>query len=176
MTSVVVKVVEQSPFYLLTGLPIKLTEQIRSFFEFCLLRNFSKRTVRAYAFDLVIFFRFHQGKKKSVPTFKNINIQTLIEFIYQEKGRLAAPRSINRRINTVDMLYRHCYKKLIPGTQPISNDPVSMRGRRYLTMDSTLGIYPIYKKTGKALRLKIPHELIKTSHSRTSKRRKISFI
>lgn len=153
---------ERIPYYLVTGLPTRLAAKVNSFFELWLLRNFSKRTVRAYAYDLVVFLRFYRGKKRVFPPFENVNVKTLIEFIQQEKGRNASPRSINRRVNTIDVFYRHCFNKLIPGTRAINSNPTEMRGRRYLTMDSTLGIFPVYSKSHRTLRLRVPHELIRT--------------
>jgi len=114
---------EKSPFYRVTELPPALAKTIDSFFELYLARGFSRRTIRAYAFDLVIFFRFFKGKKKTVPALSKIEFKTLIDFIHQEKGRNAAPASINRRLNTIDILYRHCFNKLIPGTTAPTADP-----------------------------------------------------
>jgi integrase/recombinase XerD len=153
-----------SPFYMVRGLPAGLSKNIESFFELYLARGFSRRTIRAYAFDLVIFFRFFQSKRANVPEFKKVDFKTLIAFIHQEKGRNAAPASINRRLNTIDILYRHCFNKLIPGTQAPNIDPGSkyFRRRRYLTMDANLGIHPIYAKASRTFRVRIPNKLVKT--------------
>jgi site-specific recombinase XerD len=37
-----------------------------------------------------------------------------------------------------------------------------MSGRRFLTMDATLGVFPIYAKSGRALRVREPRELVGT--------------
>lgn len=161
MTEIYVEIIEKKPYYQIQGLPKKLTENINSFFELTLARDYSRRTVRAYAFDLIIFFRFYQGKKKIFPSFEKMNLQTVIDFIYHEKGRNAAPRSINHRMNTVELLYRFCYKKVIPGTDKYKSSSF-MDKKRFLTMDSTLGVFPIFARGGRTLKLKIPHELIKT--------------
>lgn len=153
---------EHSPHYRVVGLPERLTSQVDSYFELCLARGFSARTIRAYAFDLVIFFRYFRGKKRSVPDFKRVDVNTLIGFIHEEKSRLAAPASINRRLNTIDVLYRHCFGCAIPGTHSLTMSPDKMRRQRYLTMDSTLGVFPVYAKNHRALRMKVPHELIRT--------------
>jgi site-specific recombinase XerD len=147
--------------YRVRGLPPNLSKQVISFFDLNLARGFSKRTIRAYAYDLVVFLRFYRGRRRQVPSFRSVDVKTLIEFIKHEKSRNAAPRSINRRLNTVDVFYRHCYDQLIPGTRAVGSDPRQMRGRRYLTMDSTLGVFPIYAKSGRTLRMKVPHELIR---------------
>jgi site-specific recombinase XerD len=111
---------------------------------------------------LVVFFRFLRGKKKTIPDFRAIDVHTLLKFIYEEKSRNAAPGSINRRLNTVDVLYRHCYGVLIPGTKSSALDPHKMRSRRYLAMDAKIGAFPIYAKQSRSLRVKMAHQLIDT--------------
>jgi integrase/recombinase XerC len=152
--------IDKSPFYEVTGLPSAHSESIESFFELCLAKGFSRRTIRAYAFDLVIFFRFFKGKKRAVPKLNKIDFKVLIDFIHQEKGRNAAPTSINRRLNTVDILYRHCFNKLIPGTTA-PPDISRLRRKRYLTLDAKLGIFPIHAKPGRTFRVRMPHRLVK---------------
>ncbi len=159
--AIIVKRMPASPFYEVAGLPQVLSKDIHSFFKLSLAKGFSNRTIRAYSFDLVIFFRFLKGKKKSMPSFSAVDIKTLIDFIHQEKARAAAPASINRRLNTVDILYRHCYNKLIPGTLAPEGDPSKYRRRRYLAMDATLGIFPVYAKPGRTFRVRMPHRLVK---------------
>jgi site-specific recombinase XerD len=153
--------INASPFYEVTGLPPQLKKETRSFFEIYLARGFSRRTIRAYAFDLVVFFRFYRGKKKKIPAFANVDFKILIEFIHQERGRNAAPTSINRRLNTIDILYRHCFNKMIPGTSSIVEDPTRFRSKRYLTMDAKLGIFPVHAKPGRTFRVRIPHRMVK---------------
>ena len=150
----------RSPYYEVTGLPPVLSKNVESFFELYLARGFSKRTIRAYAFDLVIFFRFFKGKKRAVPPLARLDFKALIDFIHQEKGRNAAPASINRRLNTIDILYRHCFNKLIPGTTAPESDPTRFRRKRYLTMDHKLGIFPIHAKPGRTFRVRMPHRMV----------------
>jgi integrase/recombinase XerC len=84
----------------------------------------------------------------------------LIDFIHHEKGRNASPASINRRLNTLDIFYRFCFEKQIPGTR--SPDNVEhLRRERYITMDSNIGIFPIYSKGKNPFRVRMPHKLVK---------------
>lgn len=159
---IVVETIEQAPFFRVSGLRKATERQVISFFELCLARGYSTRTIRAYAYDLTIFFRFYQGRRRTHPQFELVTVKTLVGFILAEKGRNAAPRSINRRINSVDVFYRHCFAKLIPGTQSIGNSPRSMGRRRFLTMDATLGVFPLYAKSGRALRVREPREIVGT--------------
>ncbi len=149
-----------APFYEVSGLELKITKNIESFFSLNLARGFSKRTIRAYAFDLIIFLRFYKGKKKRLPAFEKITIATLIDFIHLEKSRLAAPASINRRLNTIDLFYRHSFNKLIPGTMAPDGSTHHMRTRRYLTADSKLGIFSICANKGRTFRVRVPNKLI----------------
>lgn len=151
--------IDRSPFYRVDGLPAGLSKNVHSFFELYLAKGFSSRTIRAYAFDLVVFLRFFKGKKSQIPPISKINFKTLIDFIHMEKSRNAAPASINRRLNTVDIFYRHCFNKLIPGTIAPS-DPMKSRRKRYLTMDPKLGIFPIHAKLGRTFRVRIPNKLV----------------
>lgn len=152
---------QHSPFYEVTGLPAAHAKEIQSFFELYLARGFSRRTIRAYAFDLVVFLRFFRGKKRQVPSLSRVDFKVLIEFIHHEKSRNAAPASINRRLNTIDILYRHCFNKLIPGTDSVVADPTRFRRKRYLTVDAKLGIFPIHAKPGRTFRVRMPHRLVK---------------
>lgn len=152
---------ESSPFYEITGIPLGISKNIQTFFEIYLARGFSRRTIRAYAFDMLIFLRFYIGNKKNVPPLKAINFKILINFIHQERSRNAAPASINRRLNTIDIFYRHCFNKLIPGTSaPEHLDPTKLRRKRYLTLDAKLGVFPIYAKAGRPFRVRMPHKLV----------------
>ena len=161
MSEIIVSRLERSPYYGVMGLPPAMGKSVESFFELYLARGFSRRTIRAYAFDLVVFFRFSRGKKKAVPPLAHLDFKTLIDFIHQEKGRNAAPASINRRLNTIDILYRHCFNKLIPGTTAPECDPTRFRRKRYLTMDHKLGIFPIHARPGRTFRVRMPHRMIK---------------
>jgi site-specific recombinase XerD len=158
---IVVSRLNASPFYEVQGLSPALSRDTKDFFELYLAKGFSRRTIRAYAFDLVVFFRFFTGKKSKIPPLSSVNFEVLIKFIHQEKSRNAAPASINRRLNTVDILYRHCFNKLIPGTDSRVNDPTRFRHKRYLTLDAKLGIFPIHAKPGRTFRVRMPHRLVK---------------
>jgi integrase/recombinase XerD len=155
-----VKKLGYPPHYELLGCSDAVQKQVQSFFELYVAKGFSVRTIRAYAFDLLVFFRFFQGKKSKLPAIKNLTMKHLVDFIHQEKSRNAAPRSINRRLNTVDIFYRHCFGKLIPGTTVPDLDPTKIRHTRYIQMDSNLGIFPIYAKKGRTFRVRMPHKLI----------------
>ena len=159
--SITVAHISNSPHYAVTGISDAMAKNIESFFELYLARGFSRRTIRAYAFDLVVFFRFFKGKKKAIPPLSKLEFKTLIDFIHQEKSRNAAPASINRRLNTIDILYRHCFNKLIPGTTTAVDDPTRFRRKRYLTMDHKLGIFPIHAKPGRTFRIRMPHHMIR---------------
>ena len=90
MTEFKVVKLKDFPHYEVIGLNQQLAKQSVSFFELYLAKGFSTRTIRAYAFDLIIFFRFFKGHRKTIPDFKKIDIKTLIQFIHQEKSRNAA--------------------------------------------------------------------------------------
>ena len=155
-----VKRIESSPFYKVLGVSKKIDENITSFFELYLAKGHSNRTIRAYAFDLLVFFRFYKKDKKRLPPLKNIDVKVLINFIRYEKSRNASPSSINRRLNTIDLFYRYSFEAQIPGTKSPDNIE-HLRRQRYITMDSNLGIFPIYSKGRNPFRVRMPHKLVK---------------
>ena len=161
MSTFQVQKVDESPYYKVLGVTKSVDKKIYMFFELYLARNFSTRTIRAYAFDLVVFFRFFQGKKKAMPSLKSIDVKVLLKFICSEKSRNASPASINRRLNTVDIFYRFCFEQKIPGTSA-PDETTHLRSTRYITMDSSLGIFPIYAKGKNPFRVRMPQKLVKT--------------
>lgn len=157
----IVKKIDDEPFYKISDVPKVTMNKITDFFSFSLAKNLSKKTIRAYAYDLVVFFRFYKGKKKAFPSMKKIDVNVLIKFIQCERSRNAAPTSINRRLNTIDSFYRHCYNKNIPGTK-IPGKTDHLRRQRYLTVDSKVGIYPIYSKGKNPFRVREVQKLART--------------
>src|SRR3990167_601983 len=84
------------PFVLMEG-----ESPVASVFQFLQslhLRGLSPTTLRAYAFDLLVFFRFLQVEKLSLQTIESRHIT---EWILSERSHHAAPRSINRRLMSI---------------------------------------------------------------------------
>lgn len=73
----------------------RIIEEVRDFLKLIYLRGFSSKTVRAYAYDLLVFYRFLAEHKISIP---KLSRQHIIDFILAHRRKNAAPRTINRRI------------------------------------------------------------------------------
>lgn len=71
---------------------------VESFLMRFLALGFSQATLRAYAFDLMAFYRFLAEKRLNVDI---LTPQHFIEFILVHRRKNAAPRTINRRLVTV---------------------------------------------------------------------------
>jgi site-specific recombinase XerD len=66
-------------------------------------RGLSSLTVRAYAFDLVRFYRWLPSAKRRLD---ELVASDLVDFIADQQRVGAAPRSINRRLTTVCLFFR----------------------------------------------------------------------
>ncbi len=66
-------------------------------------RGFSPRTVRAYAHDLVVFFRWIATTPYQLA---DIGERGLLEYVGVQRQAEAQPRSINRRLSSCKLLIR----------------------------------------------------------------------
>ena len=108
----------------------------------------SPRTIRAYAFDLLVLYRW---MNEGGYCLGDLTQSKLLDFIAHEQGRSAQPRSINRRLTVCRLLHNFYYPdglKNAPGTSlpaPYYRGP----GR-----DRHLGINLRKKKDALVLRVK----------------------
>lgn len=127
-----------------------LVAQANVFLSTVTLRGFSPRTVRAYAFDLVVFFRWLQLRALKLPA---VSETVLLEYICAQREQGAKPRSINRRLSTCRLFIRH-----VTGQEPerrTASGYYRGRGR-----DRNLGIQVLRPRRRVALRVKVPRTLI----------------
>jgi hypothetical protein len=87
---------DESPFLLchLDGVIAEVTD----FLKRLLLQGASHATIRAYAYDLLAFYRFMDAAHLSLDTLTPAHA---LNFVAALKQANVAPRSINRRITTV---------------------------------------------------------------------------
>lgn len=100
-TMTVLKVVKnprphEPPFVLLAD--NQIIKEVFDFLKLLMLRGVSPRTLRAYAFDLLAFFRF---LRKSALSINILQPKHTVEFLLSHREENLAPRTINRRLVTV---------------------------------------------------------------------------
>lgn len=72
--------------------------EVTSFLRKLLLRGVSRSTLRAYAYDLLSFYRFMDATKISISMLIHKHV---IDYIFMLRKISAAPRTINRRIAAI---------------------------------------------------------------------------
>jgi len=123
-------------------------------------RGLSPTTLRAYAFDLVILYRWLDDTKQDL---RALTAAKMIDFIAAQRKVDAQPNSINRRLSTIRLFYRFCTDQDLergPGTVPPAPYYLG-RGR-----DRYLGLYPIRRSNRLKLRVKTPRHLVEPADCR----------
>jgi integrase/recombinase XerD len=117
-------------------------------------RGLSQQTVRAYAFDLLLLYRWMHATGKAL---RELEPPDLIEFITAMRAGKAEPKSINRRLSTVRLLYRYWMDRDL-GVGARSSLPASHYkgpGR-----DHYLGIHQLRRRGVRKLRVVEPRKLV----------------
>lgn len=127
-----------------------LVEQANAFLATVSQRGFSPLTVRAYAHDLVVFFRWLEVTDNALA---DVGERTLLEYVGAQRAQGAQPRSINRRLATCRLLIR-----FVSGNEPErSTSSGYFRGPG---RDKNLGLHSLRPRRRVALRVKVPRTLI----------------
>ena len=85
-----------------------LVTQANTFLATITQRGFSNQTVRAYAYDLVVFFRWLDSEGTLLA---EVDEAALLEYVGDQRKKGAKPRSINRRLSTCRLFIRHASGK-----------------------------------------------------------------
>jgi integrase/recombinase XerC len=93
-------------------------------------RGLSQCTVRAYAFDLLILYRW---MKQESLTVEALSQNDLVEFIRFQQVAKASPKTINRRLVVAELIYRF-----------VTGEPMAKGNERGVSLAS-----PYYKGRGK---------------------------
>lgn len=116
-------------------------------------RGLSVQTVRAYAFDLLGFFRFLRGKNLVM---ERLTHQHFTDFLLFQRKLNAAPRSVNRRLECIKAFLNTQYNQL--GDSLLARSGTSFyRGRKNTGM---LGSFYAKGSTRTSLRVKVPQIVI----------------
>lgn len=145
--------------------PFLLTEDgftIQPVFQFLMmvyLRDFSQRTIRAYAYDLLAFYRFLKEARLVIDGFSS---QHLAKFILSQRKQKAAARTINRRLTVLRSFLNTQYNKLGDKSFPPPS-PVLYKGRKNTALLGSTYIKGAVKGSWK---IKVPHNLVNPLSSR----------
>ncbi len=129
-------------------------EEINAFLRSLEARGLSPLTVRAYAFDLVAFYRWLEGTDRSL---KELTQADLLDFIAWEKRRCAQPKSINRRLTVCRLLHGFWFPGGLVARAGVSLSAPYYRGPG---RDRYIGVHKLRKKPALALRVKEPKKLV----------------
>lgn len=142
--------IAQSPYILIdNGSAIA---EVSCFLDLLCIRGVSANTLRAYAFDLLAFYRF-LDVLRIMPD--QISHRHAIDFVRAQRESGLAPRTINRRIQTVSS-FLHQYKPEV--AKSIFIGPVSRfyRGRKNTAL---LGPARIKQTSQGCFKVKVPRRL-----------------
>ena len=118
------------------------------------LRNLSRHTIRAYSWDLLACFRWLDA---AGHPFGDLTSALLLDFIAFQKERGASPRSINRRLNTVQLFYRFATGNELPRGAGSMFPAPHFKGRG---RDRELGLHTIGTAGHRRLKIKTPRTLV----------------
>lgn len=118
------------------------------------VRGLSPRTIRAYAYDLLLLYRWMHIASRRL---RELEARDLLEFIAAQRQVGAEPRSINRRLSTTRLLYRFWTNREL-GVGP----RVSLPGPHYKGpgRDHYLGIHTLSRRGVRKLRVNEPRKLV----------------
>jgi site-specific recombinase XerD len=125
-----------------------------AFLEAVAARGLTPATLRAYAFDLVVIYRWLATVDLCVAKLKPAN---LMAFVADQQQRGAKPASINRRLTTFELLYRFITGVHIGAGPGCTTPAPHYRGRG---RDRALGLHQLPRQRHLKLRVKTPHKLV----------------
>jgi site-specific recombinase XerD len=140
------------PYMLVDG--EDLIDSVYDFLKLFHARGLSKNTIRAYAYDLLAFYRFLRRSNLKIELMTHSH---LADFILLQRRENTAPRTINRRITVVRCFLNVQYDQL--GDELLSKiiTPSFYKGTRNKAL---LGNSRLKQKTKKNLTVKVPSLII----------------
>jgi integrase/recombinase XerD len=117
-------------------------------------RGLSRHTLRAYAYDLAVFYRWLYATQRVL---EQLTAANLVDFIGAERARSSDPRSINRRLTTARLLYRFCVGDELSGIRNVSLPAAHYKGPG---RDHFLGLHRLQRRSLLRLRVKESHKIV----------------
>lgn len=124
------------------------------FLEALDIRGLSSLTIRAYAYDLLAFYRWMRRRKLGI---EELTQAKLLDFVRAQKQGGAHPNSINRRLVVCRLLYRFCTDEELATGRGASLPAPYYKGPG---RDHDLGLHMKRSQRERLLQLKAPRKLI----------------
>ena len=132
------------------GLPIAA---VTDFLAYIALRGLSRKTARAYAFDLLCLYRWLPAVGRDAQT---LEARDLLSFVASQQQRGAGPATINRQLITIRLFLRFVTGKDMGESAILRPTRGYYKGRG---KDRYLGLHQL-KRQRPLLRVKTPRKLI----------------
>jgi site-specific recombinase XerD len=128
--------------------------EVHEFLSTLQVRGLSRRTVRAYAYDLLLLYRWMRTEGRSL---RELEARDLLGFIAAQHKAGAEPRSINRRLTTSRLLYRFWMNRELGIGSGVSLPSAHYKGPGH---DHYLGIHRLRRRGVLKLRVREPRKLV----------------
>jgi len=141
------------PPFLLVDDTQGVVEDVRRFLDALSIRGLSGQTIRAYAFDTLLLYRWLECHDL---TLSQLDQQLLLQWVARQRGQDAKPSSINRRLSAIRQLYLFCFGHELPSSKGACLPAPHYTGR---TTDRDLGLH--HRKGARPqLWVKVPQKLV----------------
>jgi site-specific recombinase XerD len=127
--------------------------EANGFLEAIEMRGLSRHTVRSYAYDLLLLYRWLLESDEKLC---QLTAAKLVQFVASQRRNDASPRSINRRLSTIRLLYRFHFGS-DPGGSHVSLPAPHYKGPG---RDHDLGLHALRKRPALQLRVKESRKLV----------------
>jgi len=149
-----VRVRPQADSYRLVGAGRQKCKEANQFLRSLQIRGLSPHTVRAYAFDIAVLYRWLGTRKMGLA---QLQAADLLQFVAAQQKACAAPATINRRLSTCQLLYKFCTGKSLPHGRGGWSPARYYRGRG---KDRYLGLHQLKPPARLKLRVRMPRKVI----------------
>jgi site-specific recombinase XerD len=122
------------------------------FLDVLSIRGLSPATLRAYAFDLVVLYRWLERIDLAI---EQLSADDVVRFIEHQQRAGARPKSINRRLTTCEQLYRFVTGISISHARLGGAPHYAGSGR-----EQALGLHQRKRVARRKLRVKEPHHVV----------------
>lgn len=118
------------------------------------IRGLSVCTIRAYAYDLVVLYRWLGQTGRSLLCLREAD---LLGFIEAQQAQGAQPSSINRQLTTCRLLYRFCTDRELESGRGVTAPAPHYQGAG---RDRDLGLHVVRRRGRRRLRVKVPRTIV----------------